>query len=545
MAVQNTQYENLVSAFSKDYLGKLYYYCLKKTSNAVEAEDLSSDITLNVLTELQKGTLPASFSAWVWKIASNRYSVWVDKKNKNGKRFFGGSIEEHDPMDDKLIESEFVHGEDLRLLRRELSFISKDYREIVVAFYIEDLKVQTIAKTLGLPEGTVSSKLFRARNILKEGMNMAREFGARSYKPENVNFAASGDQPSGLPWKAVQRKLPKNILLQAHNNSSTLEELSVEIGIAAPYMEEEVQLLVDGELLLETNGKYITNFYIACKECQLEIYNAQRKKAKEISVILDEIITPNLPAIRKIINAGESISDNELKWLITSLTLDSVNNSSEEKQTCNSFKYERKDGGNWGFTGFEEHNLIPEVTETWQNGNTGGGKDGKVEFWRYSYPAHNIGLDASRLGYNQSFLFEDIVINNRRVNSFTEDEKRIWKDIDGWYAHADENGKIFFDVPVLKGDNIKEMREIMQSNAGEKFEKLYAFSDELFIEVKEILKKYGNPLIENQINYYTSTFMWNVRGMVINDAVEAKRLIAPEETVKSKIGLYVNVNLTP
>ena len=39
--------------------------------------------------------------------------------------------------------------------------------------------------------------------------------------------------------------------------------------------------------------------------------------------------------------------------------------------------------------------------------------------------------------------------------------------------------------------------------------------------------------------------MWNVRGMVINDAVEAKRLRAPEETAKSKIGLYVNVNLTP
>ena len=43
-------------------------------------------------------------------------------------------------------------------------------------------------------------------------MKMAREFGSKSYKPEEVRFEATGRQDSGLPWSAVQRMLPKNIL---------------------------------------------------------------------------------------------------------------------------------------------------------------------------------------------------------------------------------------------------------------------------------------------------------------------------------------------
>jgi hypothetical protein len=54
----------------------------------------------------------------------------------------------------------------------------------------------------------VLSKLHRARKNLEEGMNMSREFGTLSYKPENINFyvsypqlAQSGFQSSTVPEK--------------------------------------------------------------------------------------------------------------------------------------------------------------------------------------------------------------------------------------------------------------------------------------------------------------------------------------------------------
>ena len=90
---------------------------------------------------------------------------------------------------------------------------------------------------------------------------MAREFGSKSYKPEEVRFVSSGGQASGLPFSAVQRMLPKNILLEASNNPSTIEELSVAVGVAMPYMEEEISVLGDAGLLKAVGNRYVTNFF--------------------------------------------------------------------------------------------------------------------------------------------------------------------------------------------------------------------------------------------------------------------------------------------
>ena len=262
--------DDLVHELVRNYTEKVFYFCLKKTGSDHEAEDLTSDILLNIIDALDKGIVPEHFSAWIWKIARNRYSVWADKKHRQSE-----SIAEEDIGSYEIVaqttnaEEMLIREEQLSLLRRELSFISADYRNVIVAYYIESRKVREIARSLGLPEGTVMSKLSRARKILKEGMNMAREFGKRSYDPEMIRFCSSGNQPSGLPWSAIRRKIPVNILCEAHNNPCTAEELAMEIGIAVPYMEEEIALLTDAELLKKLdNGKYLTNFFISPKECQ-------------------------------------------------------------------------------------------------------------------------------------------------------------------------------------------------------------------------------------------------------------------------------------
>ena len=65
--------------FCKEFVEKIYYFCLKKTGNVQEAEDLSSEIAVEILTALGKGTIPAHFEAWVWTIARNRYAKWADR----------------------------------------------------------------------------------------------------------------------------------------------------------------------------------------------------------------------------------------------------------------------------------------------------------------------------------------------------------------------------------------------------------------------------------------------------------------------------------
>ncbi len=328
----------------------------------------------------------------------------------------------------------------------------------MVAFYIENRKVSDIAKSLRLSEGTVKSKLFRSRKILKEGMNMSREFGSKSYKPEHVCFAASGDQPSGLPWSAVQRKIPKNILLEASNNPSTLEELSIELGIALPYMEEEVGILKDATLLKQVGNKYVTNFFIEDKECRHAIYKALRSHSKERSNLLDKIITDSLPSVRALNIAHSGISDGELKWWLLIHTVDMINNSLE-----GSYNYwspiKRENGEKWGFIGYEQTEL-PENLMMGQNGSG----NGVNMFLAYKIGDYDLWNRVGEMSASQTLLLSDMLRKDRKPSDLSYTEISVWEEINGRYAHTDSEGNVIPDIIVLQGDTLYQIDRLLKAH---------------------------------------------------------------------------------
>ena len=229
--------------YAKEYLGKVFYFCLKKTGNDADADELSSDIGFEVVSSLSRGATPENFDAWVWTVARRRWAKFAAKKYYKVPEQLDIFEQEDKLVSDDDVERDVILSEDLALLRRELAFVRGDYRKILVAHYVDEMSVSAIAEKLNIPVGTVKTRLQNSRKILKEGMNMARTFGVRSYNPEDISFGSSGFFNSFSPWSAVQRKIPKNILLEASNNPSTIEELAMELGIAVPYMEEEVKIL--------------------------------------------------------------------------------------------------------------------------------------------------------------------------------------------------------------------------------------------------------------------------------------------------------------
>ena len=113
--------KNLTEVFMQTYAEKIFYYCLKRTGNAPEAEDLSQDIFLNVLTSLQNGAKPIHFSAWVWQIARNRYCVWAENKHRHTESVTGSDIGDYEIEDEnETPEERLIGSEQLALLRREI-----------------------------------------------------------------------------------------------------------------------------------------------------------------------------------------------------------------------------------------------------------------------------------------------------------------------------------------------------------------------------------------------------------------------------------------
>ena len=359
--------DELIKNLTENYMEKLFYFCLKKTGNRTEAEDLTQDIALCVITSLNKGTFPVSFSAWVWQIARNRYSVWAKNKRKKSEALSSNDIGNFEIEDtQKDILEKIVNEEQVALLRRELAFIKSDYRNIIVEYYIKNKSLREIASHLSLPTNTVKSRLFRAREILKEGMTMAREFGKLSYKPENISFINNGlHGTNGEPWNYISRSLCKNIMLAAYRTPSTAEELAVELGVALPYMEEELSSLVSATLMKKNKNKYETNFFIVSAEAQEKIYAHLRSIAPlltnaVIAAMEYDIKWKNLNSP----NWHENYqSFEDMKWALLMMETDAVNtytlnlfNKDEPSSGIGPWGHTlRPNGGEWDLLGMESN----------------------------------------------------------------------------------------------------------------------------------------------------------------------------------------------
>ncbi len=521
---KNEPRDRLIKEFTENYMGQLFYFCLKKTGNNIEAEDLTQDISLQIITALNNGTIPVSFSAWIWQIARNRYSVWAKEKHNRNESVTGSDIGDYEIEDEnENVIDEVVHTEQMALLRRELAFIKSDYRNIVISYYIENKNVREIASSLSLPTNTVKSKLLRARAVLKEGMDMAREFGKRSYNPENVRFAASGDQPSGLPWRAVHRKIPHNILLQASNNPSTIEELAIELGVALPYMEEEVKILHQATLLEKQGDKYITNFFILDKDCQIEIYNSLKRGSRERSRIICEFMDDKLDDIRKLGIAGGHIDDNIVRWWLALYLIDYLIENTVKMKSNVYEPPKRANGESWGFVGYEIIQL-PEDTELSQNG-TG---DDENMFWVYGgFPPN----------YSEVMLLCDCIRNKRLVSSFSDIEKKSWENIEGKFAHTSESGEIIPDVIVITGDSLIKINKLFQDHST--FNKLIENMNGAYEKVEEIFKKYSHKVLHDSLGYNVRMELYAMRMMSVKDLVSDGVLKLPENLNNCSAGMYI------
>lgn len=524
--------ERLVYEFTENYMEKLFYFCLKKTGNSIEAEDLTQDIALNIIAALNKGTTPNNFSAWIWQIARNRYSVWADEKHRRNESLTGYDIDDYEIKDDSNTSiDELIYSEQLSLLRRELAFVSSDYRDIVIAYYIDNKSVRDIAENLLLTTDAVKKRLQRARNILKEGMNMAREFGVRSYKPENVDFMSSGLQPSGLPWSAVQRSIPKNILLQASNNPSTVEELSIELGIALPYMKEEIELLYNATLLEKYGDKYITNFFILDKKCRLNIYNVLRESSNERSRLIQEFIEDELTEICKTGIAHEQIDDNDIKWWLLLNTVDyCISNLYEKNEDVEPAI--RANGESWGFVGFEQADL-PEATFV---GHNGCGNDNNM-FWAYIINEYDLFDQCGEMQYECVMLLSDCIRNKRNISSFTKRERELWSNINGKYAHADENGFVVPDILVFEGDSMDKVNNILKGHKN--YEPIMNNIIDVRNKIEQIFIEYSHKVLHKNMGYYICSQMYFMRMLAIRDLVENGFLKLPDDTRKSTLGMHM------
>jgi RNA polymerase sigma factor (sigma-70 family) len=130
----------------KEFLDKLYGYAYKKCGNSYEAEDLCSNIVLELLRSVRNGNEIQSFYAFAWTIANRVYADFYERYKKNTSCFctFGDDRDRTvnisvNPIE-KYIESDY-EKKLLRRVKREIAFLSKIYREVMIYYYLDEMKI--------------------------------------------------------------------------------------------------------------------------------------------------------------------------------------------------------------------------------------------------------------------------------------------------------------------------------------------------------------------------------------------------------------------
>ncbi len=326
--------QNLVATFAEENMKTIYAYALSRVSNREDAEDLAGDILLALLSNASRLRDEEALYGFVWSIAGNTYKKFLRRKSRQALEPLSQDTLEQLPSGDDFTEEMALQDqkrEQLVKLRRELSLLSREYRECTLCYYFEGLSCQETARRLGISLDMTKYYLFKTRKLLKEGIGMEREYGTKSYKPAKFSFKTlfSGSyNPEYV--RLFDRLLPGNILLSAYYSPVTVRELALELGIPTAYLEDEVALLVKYGLLnrLPIKGKdrYQTNMIIYTEEYMGELYEQLTPLCTgQLAEILSSLRS-QLDPLRAIGFRGADMEDDRLLWPLLWLVMHRGNN---------------------------------------------------------------------------------------------------------------------------------------------------------------------------------------------------------------------------
>ncbi len=299
------------AALVEENMKTIFAYALSRVSHKEDAEDLAGDIVLAILQSSHRLRDDHAFFGYIWSIAANTYKKFLRRKSRSRWETLDEELADADDFTRDILKSA-----EFNILRRELSLLSREYRECTVAYYFQGLSCGETASRLGLSLDMVKYYLFKTRKILKEGIQMEREFGTKSYHPAKFKFCTIFSQHYNKEYQNLfSRKLPGNILVSAYYTPMTIRELAIELGVAAVYLEDEIALLERYQLLTALpGGKYQTRLIIFTEDYRNEFYKtAENSVSADIAGLISRI-KEDLPALRALDFPGSTLEDNRLVW---------------------------------------------------------------------------------------------------------------------------------------------------------------------------------------------------------------------------------------
>lgn len=333
----------------EDQLEFLLSAALRKCGNLQDAEDLVQETMLAALLYKAKGKHIDKIRPWLAAVLNRKY---CDMLRRRYRRPFVSMGEDFDIACEFPFPDDFGTMDEAERTRGEIAFLAATYREVMVRHYMEGQSVAEIAAALGIPEGTVKSRLSAGRSHVRKGIDNMEHYERQSYKPVRLSVSNSGCRGvNGEPYSLVKEDLiAQNLLYLAYEKPVSEAELARAIGIPMAYVESVIQKLVKGELMKRTGDRLYTDFIIYTEEDKERYIPAQKDFVEEH---FHEIWKPYEEFRNRLQESDyyQQLSDkkkNALEWFCFFNIFDhgSYQAFSDVFETEQIFPH-RPDGGNW------------------------------------------------------------------------------------------------------------------------------------------------------------------------------------------------------
>lgn len=275
---------------NQEFLDKIYHFAYHRCASSFEAEELCSEILLSVISAVRKQERIDNFYGFVWTVARRVYADFSERRKKESGTL---SIEGDElllPARESEIEAlieEMTDKESLKKILAEISFLAEAYRRVMVMYYLEEKKVREIADRLKISETTVRQRLFSARNMVRKEVETMNSH-TLTLKPMHLLFWGSGNPDGNDPGPKAERMISQNLIYLCKDRPRTAKELSEELCVPMPYIEEELEIQCGGAngsyglLRKLDNGRYISNVHVVDYEEYAEAKRIYEKHMPEI-----------------------------------------------------------------------------------------------------------------------------------------------------------------------------------------------------------------------------------------------------------------------
>ncbi|MBQ8509251.1 MAG: RNA polymerase sigma factor [Clostridia bacterium] len=269
------------------YYAELLDYACRRCRTMREAEEVASDTILAVLTDIRMGKVIDHPIAYMRGVFANKHNEWLRRRYQDSIVVWDDGTMLSRVRESHIDAREMAQREfDEAKVRRELGRLTAIYREVMVRYYMKGERVDAIAAALGIPVGTVKRRLAAGREQVRDGIVMQeKRYSNLSYAPKSLHIGIWGNSSTrNEPFSLVYpSKIAQNLLILAYEKPTSPKVLADALGIPLPYIEPELDKLVQGELMGKTSGGlYYTRIYLCDYNDSYGDIPAQEALAEEV-----------------------------------------------------------------------------------------------------------------------------------------------------------------------------------------------------------------------------------------------------------------------